>query len=146
VNNPWFSKIAVWAVILLVMFTVFKQFDKAAARSDTVGYSDFLADVNAGRVSNVKIQEGPGSVEITAQRSDGTQIRTVGTFLDRGLTCALLRNNVKFEVKQREEPSLLMSILVSWGPMLLLIGVAIAAAVFIIIAAIQGKVCINIRF
>jgi cell division protease FtsH len=105
------------------MFTVFKQFDKAAARSDTVGYSDFLADVNAGRVSNVKIQEGPGSVEITAQRSDGTQIRTVGTFLDRGLTGDLLRNNVKFEVKQREEPSLLMSILVSWGPMLLLIGV-----------------------
>ena len=122
-NNPGFSKIAVWAVILLVMFTVFKQFDKAAARSDTVGYSDFLADVNAGRVSNVKIQEGPGSVEITAQRSDGTQIRTVGTFLDRGLTGDLLRNNVKFEVKQREEPSLLMSILVSWGPMLLLIGV-----------------------
>jgi len=105
------------------MFTVFKQFDKAAARSDTVGYSDFLADVNAGRVSNVKIQEGPGSVEITAQRSDGTQIRTVGTFLDRGLTGDLLRNNVKFEVKQREEPSLLEKLLVSWGPMLLLIGV-----------------------
>jgi cell division protease FtsH len=30
---------------------------------------------------------------------------------------------VKFDVKPREEPSLLMNILVSWGPMLLLIGV-----------------------
>ena len=26
-NNPWFSKIAVWMVIAMVLFTVFKQFD-----------------------------------------------------------------------------------------------------------------------
>jgi cell division protease FtsH len=35
----------------------------------------------------------------------------------------LISSGVKFDVKPREEPSLLMSILVSWGPMLLLIGV-----------------------
>jgi cell division protease FtsH len=28
VNNQWFSKIAVWLVIALVLFTVFKQLDK----------------------------------------------------------------------------------------------------------------------
>ena len=35
----------------------------------------------------------------------------------------LINNNVKFDVKPREEGSLLMTLLVSWGPMLLLIGV-----------------------
>jgi cell division protease FtsH len=35
----------------------------------------------------------------------------------------LINNGVKFDVKPREEPSLIMSLLVSWGPMLLLIGV-----------------------
>jgi hypothetical protein len=34
----------------------------------------------------------------------------------------LIANNVKFDVKPREEGSLLMTLLVSWGPMLLLIG------------------------
>jgi hypothetical protein len=28
VNNQWFSKIAVWLVVALVLFTVFKQFDR----------------------------------------------------------------------------------------------------------------------
>ncbi len=31
-NNQWFSKIAVWLVIALVLFTVFKQFDTRGAR------------------------------------------------------------------------------------------------------------------
>jgi cell division protease FtsH len=35
----------------------------------------------------------------------------------------LINNGVKFDVKPREEGSLLMTLLVSWGPMLLLIGV-----------------------
>ena len=30
-NNQWFSKIAVWLVIALVLFTVFKQFDTRGA-------------------------------------------------------------------------------------------------------------------
>ena len=78
-NNPWFSKIAVWAVILLVMFTVFKQFDRAAARSDAVGYSDFLADVNAGRIASVKIQEAPWNTEVVAKTTDGRDVRTTGS-------------------------------------------------------------------
>ncbi len=122
-NNPWFSKVAVWAVILLVLFTVFNQFNKTAARGDTIGYSEFLAEVNAGRVTSVQIQEGPGNIEITAKRTDGGTVRTIGSMLDRGLTGDLIRNNVKFEVKAREEQSLLMTILISWGPMLLLIGI-----------------------
>ena len=45
------------------------------------------------------------------------------TYLDRGLVGDLINNGVKFDVKPREEPSLLMTILISWGPFLLLIGV-----------------------
>jgi cell division protease FtsH len=50
-------------------------------------------------------------------------VRTTATYLDRGLVGDLINNNVKFDVKPREEGSLLMTLLVSWGPMLLLIGV-----------------------
>src|SRR5947208_11532934 len=55
--------------------------------------------------------------------SDDKELRTTATYLDRGLVGDLINNGVKFDVKPREEPSILMSILVSWGPMLLLIGV-----------------------
>jgi len=124
VNNQWFSKIAVWLVIALVLFTVFKQFDRTAAGGGQIGYSDFLEEVRSKRIAAVTLQEsGGGATEIRAQTTDGKTLRTTATYLDRGLVGDLINNDVKFDVKPREEPSLLMSILVSWGPMLLLIGV-----------------------
>ena len=123
-NNQWFSKIAVWLVIAMVLFTVFKQFDtRTSAASGHVGYSEFLDDVRSGRIKSAVIQEGPGGSEIAAVTNDDRRIRTTATYLDRGLVGDLINNNIKFDVKPREEGSLLMTLLVSWGPMLLLIGV-----------------------
>jgi cell division protease FtsH len=122
-NNQWFSKVAVWLVIALVLFTVFKQFDSRASASGMVGYSDFLEQVRNNQIKSAIIQEGQGGTEILAVTSDDRKIRTTATYLDRGLVGDLIANNVKFDVKPREEGSLLMTLLVSWGPMLLLIGV-----------------------
>ncbi len=123
-NNQWFSKIAVWLVIALVLFTVFKQFDtRNAAGAGFVGYSDFLEEVRNKRIKSVLIQEGPGGTEIQAVTQDDRKVRVTATYLDRGLVGDLIANGVKFDVKAREEGSLLMTLLVSWGPMLLLIGV-----------------------
>jgi len=123
-NNQWFSKIAVWLVIAMVLFTVFKQFDtRAGAGAGAVGYSEFLEEVRSNRIKSATIQEGQGGTEIVAVTNDDRKIRTTATYLDRGLVGDLINNNVKFDVKPREEGSLLMTLLVSWGPMLLLIGV-----------------------
>ncbi|MES3012900.1 MAG: ATP-dependent metallopeptidase FtsH/Yme1/Tma family protein, partial [Pseudomonadota bacterium] len=123
-NNQWFSKVAVWLVIALVLFTVFKQFERTGAAAGQIGYSDFLEEVRSKRISAVTLQEsGTGATEIRAQTTDGKTLRTTATYLDRGLVGDLIANDVKFDVKAREEQSILMSILLSWGPMLLLIGV-----------------------
>ncbi|MEO7128877.1 MAG: ATP-dependent zinc metalloprotease FtsH, partial [Rhodoferax sp.] len=123
-NNQWFSKIAIWLVIAMVLFTVFKQFDtRVGTNAGYVGYSTFLAEVRSGQIKSATIQDGQGGTDILALTNDDRKIRTNGTYLDRGLIGDLLNNNVKFDVKQREEGSLLMTLLVSWGPMLLLIGV-----------------------
>jgi cell division protease FtsH len=123
-NNQWFSKIAVWMVIAMVLFTVFKQFDtRSAAGSGYMGYSEFLDEVKAQRIKSATIQEGQGGTEIVAITQDDRRVRTTATYLDRGLVGDLINNNVKFDVRPREEGSLLMTLLVSWGPMLLLIGV-----------------------
>ena len=123
-NNQWFSKIAVWLVIAMVLFTVFKQFDtRTGASAGHVGYSEFLEEVRNSRIKSATIQEGQGGTEIIAVTNDDRKVRTTATYLDRGLVGDLIANNVKFDVKPREEGSLLMTLLVSWGPMLLLIGV-----------------------
>ena len=123
-NNQWFSKVAVWLVVGMVLFTVFKQFDtNGVSGASTLGYSDFLDEVRSKQIKSAVIQEAQGGTEIVAVRIDDTRIRTIATYLDRGLVGDLINNGVKFEVKAREEGSLLMTLLVSWGPMLLLIGV-----------------------
>jgi cell division protease FtsH len=107
-NNQWFSKIAVWLVIALVLFTVFKQFDtRGASGAGSMGYSDFLEEVRGKRIKNVVIQEGQGGTEILATTNDDRKVKTTATYLDRGLVGDLIANGVKFDVKAREEGSLL---------------------------------------
>ena len=111
-------------MIALVLFTVFKQFDsRGQAGNGYLAYSDFLEEVRGKRIKSATIQEGQGGTEIVAITTDDRKVRTNATYLDRGLVGDLIANNVKFDVKPREEGSLLMTLLVSWGPMLLLIGV-----------------------
>ncbi len=123
-KNQWFSKIAVWMVIAMVLFTVFKQFDGGRmASASHLGYSEFLDEVRNNRVKEAVIQESPGGTDILAVMNDDRKVRTQATYLDRGLIGDLINHGVKFDVKPREEGSLLTTLLVSWGPMLLLIGV-----------------------
>ncbi|WP_143889453.1 ATP-dependent zinc metalloprotease FtsH [Tepidimonas alkaliphilus] len=111
-------------VIAMVLFTVFKQFDgRATTGAGYMAYSDFLNEVKAQRIKSATIQEGSSGTEIIAVTTDDRRIRTNATYLDRGLIGDLIANDVKFDVRPREEGSLLMTLLVSWGPMLLLIGV-----------------------
>ncbi|MGP1615586.1 MAG: ATP-dependent metallopeptidase FtsH/Yme1/Tma family protein, partial [Pollutimonas bauzanensis] len=48
--NNSFSKVAIWMVIALVLFTVFKQFDGRATTTETVTYTQFMSDAQAGRI------------------------------------------------------------------------------------------------
>jgi cell division protease FtsH len=119
-----FAKAAIWMVIALVLFTVFKQFEGRQRPGETyLPYSEFLAEVKAGRIKQVSIQESGVTPEVIALTQDDRRIRTVATVLDRGLMGDLISAGVKVDVKPREEQSLLTSIFVSWFPMLLLIGV-----------------------
>ena len=119
--NNMFSKSAIWVVVALLLFMLFKQFDNhsVAGGSKTIAYSELLDDVKAKRIKDVVIE---GS-SITATRNDDTKVRTTATMLDRGLIGDLRDNNVRFDVKPPEEPSFLQQVFISWFPMLLLIGV-----------------------
>jgi cell division protease FtsH len=116
-----FSKAAIWVVIALVLFTVFKQFDgrTLAGGATPIPYSDFLDEVKAKQIREATIEDRT----IVATTQDGKRIKTAVTYLDRGLIGDLINNGVKFDVKQPEEQSFLSQVFISWFPMLLLIGV-----------------------
>ncbi|MCC2597363.1 ATP-dependent zinc metalloprotease FtsH [Pusillimonas sp. MFBS29] len=116
--NNSFSKVAIWMVIALVLFTVFKQFDGRAATTETVTYTQFMKDAQAGRISKVDIQGD--TLHVTPDAGRPYSLTSPG---DLWMVPELVKSGVQVSGKAREEPSFLTSLFISWFPMLLLIGV-----------------------
>jgi cell division protease FtsH len=105
-------------VIALVLFTVFKQFDSRAPAQDSVSYTQFMDDAKAGKVRRVDVQS-----DVLYVTPDAGRPYTLTSPGDLWMVSDLMKAGVQVSGKAREEPSFLMSIFVSWFPMLLLIGV-----------------------
>ncbi|MCM5569781.1 ATP-dependent zinc metalloprotease FtsH [Burkholderiaceae bacterium FT117] len=116
--NNAFSKAAVWLVIALVLFSVFKQFDTRQTRSGDMPYSQFMAEAKDGRIDSVVVD----GKTLRARTKDGRPV-TVNAPNDIWMVGDLMKYGVQVNVRPEEEQSLLLNIFVSWFPMLLLIGV-----------------------
>ncbi|QIM50128.1 ATP-dependent metallopeptidase FtsH/Yme1/Tma family protein [Pusillimonas sp. DMV24BSW_D] len=116
--NNSFSKVAIWMVIALVLFTVFKQFDGRVTTSETVTYTQFMDDARAGRISKVDIQGD--TLHVTPESGRPYTLTSPG---DLWMVPELVKSGVQVSGKAREEPSFLTSVFISWFPMLLLIAV-----------------------
>ena len=121
--NNMFSKAAIWVVIALVLFMVFKQFDGRGMSSGAASmpYSEFLDEVKSKHIKEATIDDANRTVVATTL--DGKKIRSQLTIFDRGLVGDLVNNGIKFDNKPPEEQSFLSQVFISWFPMLLLIGV-----------------------
>ncbi len=119
--NNFSKNLALWVIIGLLLIALVNLFQGSRPRSPqtSVAYSDFIADVEAGRVSEVAIQ---GEV-VTGRYTDGRPFQTYAP-QDPKLIERLTEAQVRINVLPVDDnvPSLL-GVLVSWFPMLLLIGV-----------------------
>ena len=113
-----FKNLAVWLVIGLVLMTVFNQFNSRQTPQASMEYSQFMEEVGKGSISKVVIE---GRI-LKATTTDGRKLTSYAP-ADLWMVSDLLKHGVKVEAKPEEEQSFLMSIFVSWFPMLLLIGV-----------------------
>ena len=118
--NNLFKSIGIWMVVALVLMTVFNQFNTRQQQTSQtqIDYSRFLEEVRLGSITKVTIE---GRM-LKAVTSDGKRITSYAP-QDLWLVSDLIKNGVTIEAKPEEEQSFLMSIFVSWFPMLLLIGV-----------------------
>jgi cell division protease FtsH len=120
--NPNFQKLAIWVAVLVLLAALFNLFNSPAQnrRGNEITYSEFIAAVDSGRVSDVTIAGN----RIYGSLSDGGQQFTTYAPDDRMLVERLEKKGIKFKARPSDEdvPSL-MSVLLNWFPMLLLIGV-----------------------
>ena len=120
-NNNLLKNLAVWLLIGFLVFLIidFYKANNSIQQSQIISYSNFLNDVKNGNISRVEIR---GS-NITGEYSNGTSFSTYSPN-DPGLIDKLEKNNIEIVAQPLEKNSPgLLDILISWFPMLLLIGV-----------------------
>ena len=113
--------IALWLVIALLVFALFNLFQGTAQRGQELplAFSDFLTSVEAGDIRDVTLQ-GSG---ITGHYRDGRNFSTYAPD-NANLVPILTKYGVRISALPYDDDSpTLFSILISWFPMLLLIGV-----------------------
>jgi len=116
--NPLQKNIALWLVISLVFVFLYHLFSQPRVMQENIIYSDFLAFVEKDQVKEVQIQ---GEL-ITGKLVNGKGFRTYMP-KDADLIKTLVGKSVKIAVKPVEESPWYMTVLISWFPMLLLIGI-----------------------
>ena len=117
-----FRNFAIWVVVGLLLFALFNLFvnPTQTRRLNDIGYSEFIGEVDKGNITDVTIQ---------GQKVSGTfadKSRTFQTLTPEhpDLVTRLLAKGVRITVKPSDEdvPSI-FSVLISWFPMLLLVGI-----------------------
>ncbi len=119
--NNFGKNLALWVIIGLLLIALFNLFQGPSSRAPqtSLAFSDFLDEVEQGRVTEVTIQGDT----ITGQYNDGRSFTTYTPY-DPNLVSNLRDSGVRIRAEPSSDgvPSLL-GVLVSWFPMLLLIAV-----------------------
>lgn len=119
--NPVGKNIALWAVIALLILTLFSMLQSGGMNStqSSLPFSDFLSQVDSGTINNVTIKGDT----VSGTYSDGRSFSTIVP-QDSNIVQRLTAKNVRITAQRDDAGSpTLFSILLSWFPMLLLIGV-----------------------
>ncbi len=116
--NQFYKNISLWLVIVLMMVMLYNIFNQQQVGQTDIGYTEFLSMVEKDQVQDVVIQ----GQELYFTDVNGTRYKSYAP--DDGELIQLLRaNGVSIEAKPPAESSWLMSIVISWLPMIVLIGV-----------------------
>ncbi len=124
--NETAKNVLLWVIIAVVLFTVFESFNPRGADASKLAYSTFVQNVDSGNVSSATISADQPAT-ISGKLKDGSVFRTVVPVLGSS-TNAVVKQMQDKGVEVRQDPSegfSLIGLLVSWLPVLLIVGVFI---------------------
>ncbi|MDY4993553.1 MAG: ATP-dependent zinc metalloprotease FtsH [Succinivibrio sp.] len=113
------KNLILWLVIAVILMTLFESFTSSDSQGRMEDYTTFVREVQSDQVQEVVFD---GKV-INGLKKSGERFVTVMPLADTAIIDTLLTHNVRASGTKPEEPSTLLSILVSWFPMLLLIAI-----------------------
>lgn len=116
--NQLYKNISLWLVIVLMMVMLYNIFNQQQGGQSDIGYSEFLSLVEGGRIQNVVIQ----GRDLIITDNTGARFNSYAPE-DAQLIETLRKSRVAIKAKPPAESSWFMSIIVSWLPMIVLIGV-----------------------
>lgn len=117
--NTFYKNLSLWLVIGLVMVFLFNLFNKPQKSVKDITYSDFLSHLEKGEVTRVQMEQD----RMNGVFTDQTVFQTAVPSQDDDLIRLLKEKGVIIQVKPAETLPWYLSILISWFPMLLLVGV-----------------------
>ncbi len=118
--NDMVKNLILWAVIVVVLMSVFNNFTKNTQQSAQLSYSQFIDEIRSGQIREVTIEADNRTIK--GLKISGEQF-TAYSPNDDELVNELLDNNVVIQTNPGQSRSILVDIFISWFPMLLLIGV-----------------------
>jgi len=116
--NPFYKNIALWLVITLMMIMLYNLFNQQQLPESKISYTDFLAMVDEERIEGVVIQ----GQELFVTDINRNRFKVFAP-QDSDLIKILRQKGVAINAKPPSESPWYMSILVSWLPMIVLIGI-----------------------
>jgi len=117
------KNLLLWLIIGITMVSLFNMFNPPLKPGEGMTYSAFIQKVDGGMVDTARIKEHEVSGQYRNLQGDLRTYQVTIPNNDPGLTQRLIDNHVEVDVSKPEEVPFLLSVLISWFPMLLLIAV-----------------------
>lgn len=118
-KNDLMKNIFLWLIIALILIISFNYFGPKKEVASQLSYSQFIQDVNKGNIASVTITDQ----SITGLTQNNKRFSTYIPLEDKSLLPIMLKKGVDITGKAPEERSLFVSMLISWLPILIIIGI-----------------------
>ncbi|MCC7096159.1 MAG: ATP-dependent zinc metalloprotease FtsH, partial [Thermomonas sp.] len=118
--NDFVKNILLWLVVAGVLLVVFQTFSPKLAPSRDVVYSDFVADVEAGRIKKIDIASNERSIKFV--RNNGEEGTTTAPLRDRALIDDLIEHKVEINQAPPDSGFSIWSLLWNILPLALVVG------------------------
>ncbi|MEE4253277.1 MAG: ATP-dependent zinc metalloprotease FtsH [Desulfuromusa sp.] len=112
------KNLALWLVISLLMIMLFNMMTQKDTEQKKINYTEFLSAVDSGQVTNITFQGN----QVSGVLADGSKFQTYAP-MDEQLIPELKAKGVVLEAKPVDDQGFWFTLLISWGPILLLIAV-----------------------
>jgi cell division protease FtsH len=117
--NDMLKNVVLWVVVAVVLMSMFNNFGGRKSQESSMPYSQFIQSVRDGQVKQAVIDEH----QVRGTMGSGERFSTTAPANDPHMIDDLVENHVDFKVDPPESQSLLTQVLISWFPMILLVGV-----------------------